>query len=222
MYPDGLGPLNTDAYWTYFPHTPLPGPIKAYYFLAFAFYATQVVILNIEEHRSDHWQMFTHHVVTVGLIAYSYGTHLTRPGCAILVLLDFCDIFLPAAKMVKYMRIPVLPDVFFVIFLVSWFITRQVLLLKIILSVTLDMPRQLDLIWKPEEQRYVTYGSYLFFTISLWILYALLCVWFGLGCKVAWNVIRGQGASEVRSDDEDDESDEVSTPALSRTQSKED
>jgi acyl-CoA-dependent ceramide synthase len=89
--------MDTDLFWEFFPHTPLPGPIKAYYFLAFAFYTTQVVILNIEEHRKDHWQMLSHHIITVGLIAYSYYTHLSRPGCAILVLLDWCDIFLPVS-----------------------------------------------------------------------------------------------------------------------------
>lgn len=100
MYPDGRGFLDTDAYWTLYPHTPLPGPIKAYYFLAFAFYSTQLVIINLEERRKDHWQMFSHHVVTVGLISWSYYTHLSRPGVAILFLLDWCDIFLPVSSTV--------------------------------------------------------------------------------------------------------------------------
>lgn len=107
------------------------------------------------------------------------------------------------AKMSKYLAIPLAPDVLFVIFLVSWFITRQVLLLKIVLAVTFDMPKQLDLIWDPSRERYVTYNSCLFFAISLWLLYAMLCVWFWMGCKVAYNVVRGQGAEDTRSDGEE-------------------
>jgi len=213
--------MNTDLFWEIYPHTPLPSPIKAYYFLAFAFYTTQLVILNIEEHRRDHWQMLSHHFITVGLIAYSYFVHLTRPGCATLVLLDWCDIFLPFAKMSKYLNIPLAPDILFVIFLVSWFITRQVLLLKIILSVTFDAPRMLDLIWDPSQKRYFNYEAYLFFTISLWLLYGMLCVWFWMGCKVAYNVVRGQGAEDTRSDAEESD-DDGSSPSLSRTRSKED
>jgi acyl-CoA-dependent ceramide synthase len=105
--------------------------------------------------------------------------------------------------MSKYLEIPWAPDVLFVIFLASWFVTRQVLLLKIILGITLDMPKKLDLIWDPSRERYVTYKSYLFFTISLWLLYAMLCAWFWMGCKVAYNVVRGQGAEDTRSDGEE-------------------
>lgn len=105
--------------------------------------------------------------------------------------------------MSKYLRIAVLPDILFVIFLVSWFITRQVLLLKIILSVTFDMPRLLSLEWDPSRNLYVTYKSCLFFAISLWLLYALLCAWFWTGCKVAYNVVRGKAAEDTRSDDEE-------------------
>jgi len=106
-----------------------------------------------------------------------------------------------------------------VVFLVSWFVTRQVLLAKIILGVTFDMPKKLDFVWDPSRERYVTYNSYLFFTISLWLLYAMLCMWFWMGCKVAYNVVRGQSVEEPRSEGE--ESDDESS-SLSRTPSKED
>lgn len=31
----------------------------------------------------------------------------------------------------------------------------------------------------------------------------MLCVWFWMGCKVAYNVVRGQGAEDTRSDAEE-------------------
>jgi hypothetical protein len=54
-----------------------------------------VLLLNAEAPRKDHWQMMTHHVVTVILIVASYAYNFTRVGCLIMVIMDWCDIFLP-------------------------------------------------------------------------------------------------------------------------------
>jgi very-long-chain ceramide synthase len=216
--------LNTKAFWVGHPHIPLPAPVKFYYLFAFTFYATQTVILHIEEHRKDHLQMFTHHVLTVLLIAGSYATHLTRVGCAILFTLDWCDILLAVclpyqflspriifsfidfppqlAKMFKYMNVPVMPDITFLVFLVSWLITRQILFPRIVWSVTFDMPVYLPLDWNPAIDHFVTRNGWIFFTVSLWILQALLCIWFYMACKVLYNVIRGKAVEDSRSDDE--------------------
>ena len=39
--------------------------------------------------------MMTHHVVTIVLIVASYTYNFTRVGCTIMVIMDWCDIFLP-------------------------------------------------------------------------------------------------------------------------------
>jgi len=209
-------PLDTAKFYLGHPHNPIPGPVKFYYLVALTFYASQIIILNIEERRKDHWQMFTHHVVTVALIAGSYQVHLTRVGSAILFVLDWCDIFLPLAKMFKYLDLPMLADITFVFFLVSWFITRQVIFVKLVWSVTFEMPVALPLDWNPAEDRLVTRRGWIFFFSSLWILVVLLCLWFYLGCKVAYNVISGKGANDSRSDDEEEEK----TPARKSVRKK--
>lgn len=89
-----LNPINV---WHGYPHTPLAGPIKFYYLLQNAFYMHQVLILNAEARRKDHWQMMTHHVITVVLMVSSYCYDFTRIGCLIMVLMDLCDIFLPVS-----------------------------------------------------------------------------------------------------------------------------
>ena len=58
-------------------------------------YLHLVLLLNAEAPRNDHWQMMTHHVVTIILIVASYSYNCTRCGCLIMVLMDWCDIFLP-------------------------------------------------------------------------------------------------------------------------------
>jgi len=41
--------------------------------------------------------MMAHHIITVILMLGSYFTYFTRVGCIIMVLMDWCDIFLPVS-----------------------------------------------------------------------------------------------------------------------------
>jgi acyl-CoA-dependent ceramide synthase len=81
--------------WVGYPHIPLPGIIKAYYLMQISLYLHLVLLLNAEAPRKDHWQMMGHHVVTIVLIVASYAYNITRVGCFIMVLMDWCDILLP-------------------------------------------------------------------------------------------------------------------------------
>jgi len=58
------------------------------------FWLQQLIVINIEERRKDHWQMFTHHIVTSVLIYASYRYGYTRVGNLILVLMDVSDLVL--------------------------------------------------------------------------------------------------------------------------------
>lgn len=87
--------LNPVDVWTGYPHIPLAGPLKFYYLTQTAFYMHQMLILNAEARRKDHWQMMTHHVVSVVLMVCSYFGNYTRVGVLIMMLMDITDIFLP-------------------------------------------------------------------------------------------------------------------------------
>jgi hypothetical protein len=52
----------------------------------------------IEVRRKDWAESFTHHVVTLGLLYYSWYVNFTRPGMMVMLLHDVSDIFLEAAK----------------------------------------------------------------------------------------------------------------------------
>jgi len=54
----------------------------------------QLFVVNIEERRKDHWQMFTHHIFTSMLLVCSYAFYQTKVGNVILCMMDFCDILL--------------------------------------------------------------------------------------------------------------------------------
>lgn len=81
--------------WINYPHIPLAGPLKFYYLTQSAFYLHQILVINAEAPRKDHWQMMTHHVITVVLMLGSYFYNFTRIGVLIMMLMDLCDIFLP-------------------------------------------------------------------------------------------------------------------------------
>ncbi|KAG9009842.1 sphingosine N-acyltransferase lag1 [Tulasnella sp. JGI-2019a] len=202
-------PFNLDHLWKEYPHTPLPGPVKFYYLTQLAFWLNQLVVINIEARRKDHWQMMSHHVITTWLMISSYRWDVTRVGCLILNLIDFCDILLPFAKMTKYLDIPVLPDICFGVFLVSWLITRQGFFSAVVLSVIKDLPK-----WVPFKDDGIpgavfTYNAWLTFSVLLSCLAVLQLLWLVMIARVAIKVVRGAPADDVRSDDEISDSEEM-------------
>lgn len=49
---------------------------------------------------------------------------MTKVGAIVFMLHDINDIFLELAKMFRYSRTPILPNVWFALFLLSWIVTR--------------------------------------------------------------------------------------------------
>jgi acyl-CoA-dependent ceramide synthase len=147
-----------------------------------------VLLLHAEAARKDHWQMMAHHVVTISLIVASYYYGFTRVGCLIMVIMDWCDIFLPVkhqsygypnrmlthhpklAKMLRYLSYQIACDVTFVWWMLSWFVTRHVLFCKVIATTYLDLPRQVEFGWKPDRGYSLTKEIHNIFVILLVIL----------------------------------------------------
>jgi acyl-CoA-dependent ceramide synthase len=89
--------MNLRNLWTDWPNRELPGLTKLYLLAQLAFWLQQIMVINIEERRKDHWQMFSHHIITSSLIIGCYAYHQTRVGILILVLMDVVDLFLPVS-----------------------------------------------------------------------------------------------------------------------------
>lgn len=84
--------------WTDWPNREMHGLMKGYVLAQWAFWLQQIIVLNIEERRKDHWQMFSHHIITTVLISSCYFYHHTRVGNVILVIMDVVDLFLPVCS----------------------------------------------------------------------------------------------------------------------------
>jgi acyl-CoA-dependent ceramide synthase len=89
--------LNLKELWTDFPTTKIGGLTKWYYLVQFAFWLQQIFVIHIEDRRSDHWQMFIHHLFTSSLLIASYGIYQTRVGNAILCVMDIIEILFPVS-----------------------------------------------------------------------------------------------------------------------------
>ena len=83
--------------WTNWPNRELDPVMKGYVLAQWAFWLQQIIVINIEERRKDHWQMFSHHIITTALISSCYVYHFTAVGNLILVIMDVVDLFLPVS-----------------------------------------------------------------------------------------------------------------------------
>ncbi|KAH7105402.1 longevity assurance proteins LAG1/LAC1 [Auriculariales sp. MPI-PUGE-AT-0066] len=194
-------PWRLDNLWRDYPHYPLPASVKFHYLSQGAFWLHSVLVLHAEAHRADHWQMMTHHFVTIALMSTSYVANYTRVGCIILFVTGWCDILFPLAKMLRYLGLTTACDIAFGFFAVSWIITRQVLFSQIVWSVY-HLPRLVSFKWDPQSGHYLTPAAYWGFLTLLSALLVMFCVWSTMMFGVVYKVLRGQPAEDTRSDDE--------------------
>lgn len=94
--------LNLRELWTDWPNREVTGLMKVYVLAQLSFWVQQIIVIHIEARRKDHWQMLTHHIVTISLIQACYRYHHTRVGNLILVLMDVVDLFLPVRSSPRY------------------------------------------------------------------------------------------------------------------------
>lgn len=203
--------LNNDALYIGWPHTKLSPSFKRYYLISIAFWIQQIFVLHVEQRRKDYYQMFSHHIITCALIIGSYYYYFVHIGHLILIVMDSVDIILSAAKMLKYAGYKTACDILFVVFLVSWIIVRHGIYNLILVH---SIKHAMALV--PEgkcipgvySKRCWTPTIFNTFFSLLGGLQILTLLWLYLICKVAYKVITGNGAEDVRSDESDEEEEE--------------
>ncbi|KAK2594729.1 Sphingosine N-acyltransferase lag1 [Conoideocrella luteorostrata] len=220
--------FNMRELWTDWPNREMDGLMKGYILAQWAFWLQQIIVINIEERRKDHWQMFSHHIITISLISSCYYYHHTRVGNLILIVMDVVDLFLPMAKCLKYAGYNTICDIMFGVFMTSWLLARHVLYLAVCWSVYSHTPEIMPagcfrgtnehligpeapppgLMWLIEpyisSTGRVCYNETVkwAFLAPLLALQGITIVWFTMIVRVAMKVLRGDGAEDSRSDDE--------------------
>ncbi|KAG7664712.1 lag1 [[Candida] subhashii] len=197
---------NLDHVYLGWPDHPMEAAFKRYYLISTAFWFQQIFVLNVEQHRKDHYQMFSHHIITCLLIVGSYYYYFYRIGHLILMIMDSVDIFLAVAKMLKYARYTRACDAMFILFLISWTVLRHgvynyVFYHSFTKAMILSGPGECAV--GAVQKRCWTPGVYYTFFSLLGGLQVITLIWMYYIVKVAYKVVTGSGAEDVRSDDED-------------------
>lgn len=242
--------LNMAELWTDWPQREIGGLIKWYTLCQWAFWIHQVLVINIETRRKDHWQMLSHHLVTIVLITASYAYHQTRVGNVIMITMDVVDLVFPVsrskikygirqeltllqlAKCLKYLGYTTICDILFGVFVAVWLGSRHILFPLTCWSVYKDLPRitepgcyngpLTDLSgpapipsgWSHLIDPFVNPGNgtvcwndnimYVFLTYLV-TLQVMMFVWSVFIIRVVIGVLKGAGAEDIRSDEEDEE-----------------
>lgn len=198
--------LSFDNLFLGWPHNRMSRSLKFYYLRSISFWLLQLFVINIEKRRTDHYQMIIHHVITVALMLGSYFNYFSRVGHVILMLMDFVDIFLAGAKVMKYIGFKKICDITFIFFLFSWIIMRHGVYNYI---TYLIWKKSKILIFDSNCINNISTGSchshnlINIFLVLLVGLQILTIIWLYFILKVAYKVIFENGAEDIRSDDED-------------------
>lgn len=206
LYLDSPYYNNLDQVYINWPNHYMSWEFKTYYLVSMGFWLQQIFVLNVEKPRKDHYQMFSHHIITCLLIIGSYYYYYFRIGHLILMIMDSVDIFLAAAKMLKYAGFSNACDAMFLLFLVSWIVLRHGVYNYIFYHAwykSVDLMKNGQCVEGLNQKRCWTPVVIDAFLGLLGGLQIITCIWMYLILKVAYKVVTGSGAEDVRSDEDD-------------------
>ena len=200
--------MNIDHLYLHWPNHNMTAGFKKYYLISMGFWFQQVFVLHIEKRRKDHYQMLSHHIITCCLMVGSYNYYYFRIGHIILMIMDSVDILFSGAKILRYLGYSKLCDLMFFCFLMSWIILRHGLynyLYYHAWTKASSLMPDAKCIPGVLQRRCWTNTVINTFLGLLGGLQIITIVWMYLIAKVAYRVVTGQGAEDVRSDESDEE-----------------
>jgi TLC domain len=196
--------LDPHHYWTGSTAFPLNYyvPLKStlFYMLEMGFYIQAIPFLMfIEVRRKDWAESFTHHVVTLGLLSYSWYANFTRAGIIVMLLHDVSDIFLELAKLARYAERETAALQLFVTFALSWVVLRVIIfpyiyIMRLLVDPILVIAIPFDVDPQPH---YAAFGSMFI------LLFTLHIYWTYLIFRVIWRQLRTGQTDDVREEDSD-------------------
>jgi len=184
---------DTRNCWYGHPFQSVDRAVFWYYTVSLSFYISLVICLCMDNKRKDFTETVIHHMTTILLIVFSWVTNFVRVGTLVLLVHDISDNFLEGAKLAKYMRYQKLCDTLFVLFTLSWFFARILILpLWVIRSTMFEGHYILEKI-----------PAYYVFNVLLIILFILNVMWFYTICRVAYySIAKGEVERDERSESE--------------------
>ncbi|PVU89614.1 hypothetical protein BB559_002246 [Furculomyces boomerangus] len=192
-----------EKFWTEYPLLKMPFALKFYYLTQTSFWFMMVVYIFVEKPRKDFWIMITHHFVTLSLLIGSYYIKVIAVGTVIHVSMDLVDIFLPLAKILKYIGYEIACNLAFGVMTLSWIASRHCALIRLIYNVWVESGIYTTLKWDPENNFYWSVNVRNFFVLFLISLEVMCMIWLGGIIKIILNVVSGKEINDIRSDSEE-------------------
>ncbi|CAJ0904633.1 7445_t:CDS:2, partial [Entrophospora sp. SA101] len=122
---------------------------------------------------------------------------MVRIGNAVLCIMDFADILLPLAKMLKYLKYNKSCDTIFGFFMISWLITRHYFYGYVIYSTWVESTQYLELKWSPDEEYFFNKNTKSMFLFLFIALQAIIIFWFCLMFLSAVDESRLKGGLDI-------------------------
>jgi len=183
--------------WYDYPYHQIDPDVWIYYMVELSFYWSLSISQFFDIKRKDFWEMFIHHNTTILLLMFSWTAHFTRIGTLVLIVHDCADHLLELAKMFRYTRYNKACDVVFVLFAVTWIVTRCCVYPSWILYSTLI-----------DAENYVEmFPAYYIFNSLLGTLQLLHILWTYFLIKAIHKALSKGGVNDERSDSEPSEED---------------
>ncbi|KAK7494277.1 hypothetical protein BaRGS_00014559, partial [Batillaria attramentaria] len=197
---------DTRMCWIGWPEHNVTPDMYWYYMVQAGFYLALSLSLFTDVKRKDFTEMIVHHIATLGLMFFSWMNNFVRIGSLVLLVHDCVDPIMEAAKMAKYIKKEALCTFLFVVFLLTWVVTRMTLYpLRIVNSTLFEATPVIGMC-----NVYYVYNTLL---ITLQILHIIWFYFILLIAKEA--VIGGQLKKDSRSSDESVSTDDASTSSSS-------
>lgn len=183
--------------WKEWPKQNVTNDIYWYYLIELAFYWSLIFTLVKDPKRADFYQMLVHHIATIVLMNFSWMVNFVRIGTLVLIVHDVADPLLELAKMVNYLKWKRTTDFVFLVFAISWIVSRHIIFpYAILYSTTFEI---LSVFGE------ATFFNY-FFNFFLYLLLALGFMWTYHLFKAVYKKLSQGELKDNRSDSENEDS----------------
>ncbi|KAM3608571.1 uncharacterized protein V6R79_001126 [Siganus canaliculatus] len=183
--------------WSGFPKQSMLPSQYWYYILEVGFYISLVLSLAFDVKRKDFQEQVIHHIATLTLQGFSWTSNYIRIGTLVMAVHDSADIFLEGGKMFNYAKWQQAANVMFVLFTVTFTMTRLIIFPFWLIHCT----------WVYPVELFAPFFGYYFFNVMLVVLLVLNIYWALLISRMVYKLIFAKLEGDDRSDEEEDDSD---------------
>ena len=187
--------LDTKYTWIDWPRQNVSTDIYCFYLIEMAKYLQLSIGMLIYQRKNDFWISFTHHLCTLILMYFCWVLNFVRIGALIMFVHDTSDPWLDLTKMMVYCKKKRLSEILFVIFVLLWILSKDIIYPVVLLySTTIEAPKYLP----------VTKFVFISFNVFLYILLLVQIVWTFTLLKVIVKKMKGGELKDARSDSENE------------------